>query len=33
MRLSQQMSLPVGVCDACFFFTMRCFNDVMFSNS
>ena len=28
-----RMVMMVGVGDVCFFLTMRCFNDAMFSNS
>ena len=30
---SRQIQKHVGVGDVCFFLTMRCFNDAMFSNS
>ena len=31
--VQQETDLWIGVGDVCFFLTMRCFNDAMFSNS
>ena len=33
LHVAAQHEVDLGVGDVCFFLTMRCFNDAMFSNS